>query len=517
MPALRTNRSSPQRALMLAIAAALALGTNNYVSAQQFPASINLGDVNGSNGFRLDAAQPGINSVNTLGDINGDGIDDLIIGTDQASPNGQYQAGAIYVVFGKRTPFSANTALESVNGTNGFRLDGAMSRDRAGTSVSAAGDINGDGIVDLIIGACCRYDRPGGSYVVFGKNTPFPATLALSSLDGNTGFRLQGVADGDFTGLSVSYAGDVNGDGIDDLLVGAKYAASNGPMSGSTYVLFGKSAPFAATLALSSLNGSNGFRLDGTAVYDAAGLSVAAAGDVNGDSIDDLIIGSHGADIQTLPGSSYVVFGKSTPFAATFQLSSLNGANGFRLNGSASSSFGRSVSSAGDLNGDDIDDLIIGAPNTGANGASYIVFGKNTPFSNFFSLNGTNGFRLDGVVMNGRAGASVSSAGDVNGDGIGDVIIGAPGASFGSGRGYVVFGQRESFGSTISLFSLNGTNGFRLDEAVGTYNTAQSVSSAGDINGDGIGDVIVNARASSGSRSYVVFGRDTGAFKDGFE
>ncbi len=125
------------------------------------------------------------------------------------------------------------------------------------------------------------------------------------------------------------------------------------------------------------------------------------------------------------------------------------------------------------------------------------------------NVNGSNGFCLDGVVMNGRSGGSLSSAVDVNGDGIGDVIIGAPGVCF--GRGYVVFGQRQLLGATISLFCLNGTNGFRLDEATDTYNNAQSVSSAGDINGDGIADVIGSARAVSGSRSYVVFGRDSGA------
>ena len=117
----------------------------------------------------------------------------------------------------------------------------------------------------------------------------------LAYLDGINGFRLDGSKWSD-AGRSVSNAGDVNGDGFDDLIIGALYADPNGSASGSSYVVFGKASGFSATMDLSSLDGSNGFRLDGVAAGDVSGHSVSTAGDVNGDGFDDLIIGAPGAD-----------------------------------------------------------------------------------------------------------------------------------------------------------------------------------------------------------------------------
>ena len=189
-------------------------------------------------------------SVSAAGDINGDGVADLIIGADGADPNG-YFCGASYVVFGKDTAtagnFPANFELSSLDGTTGFKLSGVAAGDVSGRSVSAAGDINGDGVADLIIGAVLA--RPNGfqsgaSYAVFGKDTAtagnFPANFELSSLDGTHGFRITGVADGDGSGRSVSAAGDINGDGVADLIIGADGADPNGNYSGASYVVFGE-------------------------------------------------------------------------------------------------------------------------------------------------------------------------------------------------------------------------------------------------------------------------------------
>ncbi|WP_297326066.1 integrin alpha, partial [Nitrosomonas sp.] len=159
--------------------------------------------------------------------------------------------------------------------------------------------------------------------------------INLSSLDGSNGFRLDGTAADDFSGRPVSSAGDVNGDGLDDVIVGARSADSNGYYSGSSYVVFGQAAGFSATLNLTSLDGSNGFRLDGAA-FDGSGYSVSNAGDVNGDGFDDVIIGAPGVDPNgNLSGSSYVVFGQASGFNATLNLASLDGSNGFRLDGAA--------------------------------------------------------------------------------------------------------------------------------------------------------------------------------------
>jgi len=123
-------------------------------------------------------------------------------------------------------------------------------------------------------------------------------TLNLSTLNGINGFRINGIAADDGSGYSVSSAGDVNGDGIDDLIIGASGADPNGSSSGQSYVVFGNRSGFGTVLNLSTFNGSNGFIINGSAIDDYSGVSVSSAGDVNGDGIDDLIIGANGVDIS---------------------------------------------------------------------------------------------------------------------------------------------------------------------------------------------------------------------------
>ena len=424
--------------------------------------------------------------------------------------------------------------LSSLNGSNGFRLDGvaggsaggSYDGDYSGSSVSSAGDINGDGFDDVIVGASGSDPNGGGSgasYVIFGKASGFGVSLNLSSLDGNNGFRLDGEAENDSLGYSASTAGDINGDGFDDLIIGTSHADPNGNYSGSSYVVFGKASGFDATLELSSLDGNNGFRLDGLAENDFLGESVSTAGDVNGDGFDDLIVGAPWVNF------SYVVFGKASGFDASLNLSRLDGTNGFRLDGGNSS--GSAVSNAGDVNDDGFDDLIIGAPEFDSSGGfyyksgnTYVVFGKASGFDaslNLSGLDGNNGFQLNGRNTYDFSGESVSNAGDVNGDGFDDVIIGASGADqrgydYSSGCSFVVFGKDSGFDASLDLFSLNGSNGFRLDGEDEFDDLGTSVSGAGDVNGDGYDDLIVGAPGAdpNGIRdvgsSYIVFGKASG-------
>ena len=229
------------------------------------------------------------------------------------------------MVFGSATGVGTNGVLDlaTLDGTNGFRLDGIDGYDVSGRSVSSAGDVNGDGFDDVIVGAGGADPNgnsgAGESYVVFGSATGVGTNgvLDLAALDGTNGFRLDGIDAGDRSGYSVSSAGDVNGDGFDDVIVGAYSADPNGDISaGESYVVFGSSTGIGVngTLDLGSLNGTNGFRLDGIDASDISGRSVSSAGDVNGDGFDDVIVGAGGADPNgnSNAGESYVVFGFAT-------------------------------------------------------------------------------------------------------------------------------------------------------------------------------------------------------------
>ena len=374
--------------------------------------------------------------------------------------------------------FPANIDLSSLDGTTGFKLSGEAAIDRSGFSVASAGDVNGDGFADVIVGAY-RADPngsySGASYVVFGKASGFAANLDLSTLDGTNGFRLSGAAAYDDSGRSVASAGDVNGDGFADLIVGATGADPNGSYSGASYVVFGKASGFAANLDLSTLDGTNGFKLSGEAAYDDSGCLGGLGRRRQRRRLRRPDRRRHGADPNgCYSGASYVVFGKATGFAANLDLSTLNGTNGFKLSGEAAYDYsGFSVASAGDVNGDGFADLIVGAygadPNGGYSGASYVVFGKAAGFAanlDLSTLNGTQRLqaqrrrrrrlqRLLGGLGRRRQRRRLRRPDRRR-------PRGRSARRHDSGASYVVFGKASGFAANLDLSTLDGTNGFKL-------------------------------------------------------
>jgi VCBS repeat-containing protein len=433
-------------------------------------------------------------SVSSAGDVNGDGYDDVIVSANKANTD----AGAAYVVYGN----AAGAGVSLVNGTIapslGFKIAGA-SGTGLGYSVSAAGDVNGDGFADVIVGAA----NGNMAYVVYGSaSAPSAAALDFSTttLATSNGFSIKGVTTaGAFFGASVSSAGDVNGDGLADLMVGV---AGNSTLSNATFIIYGKTNAANLDLSANTIAPSDGYKINGIA-GSMLGLSTSNAGDVNGDGLADQIISAYNQSSGA--GTVYIIYGNSSGTGVDLN-GVMNASTGYMISGGAGNYLGYSVSSAGDVNGDGLADVVVTAQ--GIN-AAYVVYGNASRTSLDLSggITNTNGYKIIGQAGT-SFGYSVSSAGDVNGDGLGDVIVGAIASGTNSGTAYVVYGNTTGATVDISTGVIAASNGFKLATSVASGQFGHSVSNAGDINGDGLSDLIIGARATNSYAGayYIVLG-----------
>jgi Ca2+-binding RTX toxin-like protein len=322
-----------------------------------FPANLAPASLDGTTGFTFFKGGFSNESV-TVGDFNGDGIDDFAVTNIIAGPQ---QSGAAYVVYGSDSGFPAYFDTTALDGTNGYVIEGMPPY--TNLSGVAAGDLNGDGIDDLFLTGLSGSEV---NYVVFGHAGPGAASLNVSTLDGTNGFRAVGATD---IGHPVTTL-DINGDGFDDAVFGAYNSGNN---SGAIYVVFGHGGAFQATVDLTALDGSNGFILRGANADTYFSNNLARAGDINNDGVDDLLIG-------TIGDGAYVLLGRVTGFAADIGIDDLDGRSLIHFTGPEESRVGQGLGYAGDVNGDGIDDFVLGTPGSSENaygaGGAYVIYGQ---------------------------------------------------------------------------------------------------------------------------------------------
>ena len=388
---------------------------------------------------------------------------------------------------------------------------GEDEQDRAGWSVSRAGDVNGDGYDDILIGAPendGNGTNAGQAYLILGKAPGWSMDIDLSAADAS----FIGEDEFDNAGRSVSGAGDVNGDGYDDILIGASGDEEGGYTAGQAYLILGKASGWSMGTNLSAADAS----FIGEDEYDDAGSKVSGAGDVNGDGYDDFLIasvddeegGGEGA------GQVYLILGKASGWSMDTDLSA---ADASFWGESAGDQAGSAVSGAGDVNGDGYDDLLIGAffnDDGGSDaGQAYLILGKAYGWSMDTDLSAADASFI-GEDAGDRAGWSVSGAGDVNGDGYDDLLIGASDDSDSdskAGQAYLILGKASGWSMDTNLSTADASF---WGENAGDY-AGSTVSDAGDVNGDGYDDLLVGApyngdSAAGAGQVYLILGKASG-------
>ena len=422
-------------------------------------------------------------AVAGVGDVNGDGFDDFLVGAtgnDQVESN----AGMAYLFLGRADGWTTGASLDEAAAS----FLGVHPSDHAGAPLAGLGDINGDGFDDFAIRSI-ETDGiaigPGQVYVFHGQGSGWEPDTTLASADAS----FVGEDEWEYAGKSVAGAGDVDGDGLDDYLIGVPFNDEAGSGTGQVYVLLGATPRSALGIHLSESDAS----FLGGQEREYAGEAVASAGDVNGDGLDDILIGAPDSDTGADgPGRAYLVLGHSAGWSMD---TSLNTADACFSGEGEEDGAGWSVAGVGDIDGDGLDEFVVGAPYADSGGASagqvYLFAGRQSGWSPGGSL------ALADVVFHGeaigdRAGATVSGIGDADGDGLDDLLIGAPysdGSAEWAGQSYLVRGRTD-------LSELGGSLAYADASFLGEVDSdsaGSALAGAGDVNGDGYDDLLIGA------------------------
>jgi hypothetical protein len=419
-----------------------------------------------------------LSSALLLADLDGDGQGDAVAGS-RTDDDGGSGSGAAF--------FFAGPLSGSRPATGAVAYAGEAAGDAAGTALGA-GDVDGDGFLDLLVGAPdadTAGSQAGAAYLLFG---PLSADLSLSLADS----RLRGEDGGDQAGSALGLAGDLDGDGLSELVIGAPFEEEAGASGGAVYLF---SAPAAGELGLAGADS----KLVAESAGDEAGAALDSRGDLDGDGLQDLVIGAPSEDSAAANAGAVYLFYQ--PGSGTLSLSVADS----KLQGTVKDdTFGAAVATVGDVDGDGTDDLLVGAPGEdsagSAAGAAYLFTG---PLSGTLSVASAEA-TVHGGAAGDEAGGAVAGAGDVDGDGGVDLLLGGPGASGGAGRVWLLYGPVSGVLS-LSL-SLSGVGATVEGEAGSELGV--SLAPGEDADGDGFSDLLLGAESAStlSGRAYLFGG-----------
>ncbi|HAR62561.1 MAG TPA: hypothetical protein DF296_07035 [Candidatus Margulisbacteria bacterium] len=425
-------------------------------------------------------------NVRIIGDINGDGVADMVVGSPMYNNSGAASAGKIYIVPGDQSWNTATSINALILGCAIASYYGETAGDRLGSEISPAGDVNGDGYSDFFVAAEENGSsgvRAGKVYLIFGKPGGWSQDQSIASAD----VEFLGERAGDIAGRSVAGLGDFNGDGLADFAVGATKAGSGGKV----YVFFGKTGVWQHSYSLSEFPLSFVSEQSNTWF----GNSVAGVGDVNGDNFDDLLVSEYlyplGAGNFSETGKVSLIFGKASGWTANMPVSENVAAS--YIGEAKNNHLGKVIAPCGDINGDGFNDMIMAAPDYNSfQGKVYLVLGKSSGWERNKPISQIANASWVGESGGDSAGTALSGVGDLNGDGTSEILIGAPRytSNIMNGKVYIIMGNK----------AFNLRNNIHLSEADGSFLGDQtmdeggfSISGGGDVDGDGFDDLLVGA------------------------
>ncbi len=428
-------------------------------------------------------------------DINGDGYDDILISADNAD-GGATSSGVVYLFFGSPNGWPKDTSASKANAS----FQSNTSYEFLGRAIASVGDVNGDGLDDIVIGDPYFNWWDGKAGLFFGKRSGWHLNTTLDDADVvfNSTLKTQ-------LGYSIDGVGDVNRDGYDDFIISAPKYSGIYSNQGITYLIAGKAHwsknESVDNIALSSFEGENG--------NDQAGEMVSAAGDVNGDGFNDFLIASpQNNEVASHAGQVYLVLGRASGWQTRLSLANVNASfTGEMYNATA----GGGLASGGDLNGDGYDDMVIGAPYDAQAaqeaGQAYVVFGRPSGWQMDTDLSKSNA-SFTGINLQ-HVGGNLADNGDLNGDGIDDLVIGVPTTNPGTGafdgKIYIVPGKTSGWAMDTAIVTVpNSLIGQGFNE-----NAGRGLSIGGDVDRDGLPDILIGAAqngqvAQDAGKAYLV-------------